>query len=122
MARPLGYKVTKETKKKISLARIGMKFTSAHKEKLALAKTGLFGDKANRWKGNNVSYIAKHRWINQRFGKANKCENKNCLHKSKTYEWANISKKYLRDRIDYIQLCKICHWYFDERGIKPCTL
>jgi hypothetical protein len=34
------------------------------------------------------------------------------------YHWANISKKYKRDRVDWLRLCGSCHMRYDESGKK----
>ena len=66
------------------------------------------------WKGENCSYSTKHKRLYSTFGKANKCENKNCTYKNpKRFEWANISGKYLRDRSDWQMLCTKCHHLYD---------
>lgn len=77
-----------------------------------LSKVGLFGEKSSNWKGENAKYVAKHMWIQKRYGKATYCDN-DISHQSRHYEWANISGKYLRDRNDYRQLCISCHRQMD---------
>ena len=102
------------------------KRTKAMRIKNSLSKKG---KKAYQWKGNFAGYIPKHTWFRKTFGKATKCENKDCkyprvakdhalLVKPKRFEWANISKKYLRIRSDYIQLCPSCHRKWDMGIIK----
>lgn len=72
----------------------------------------LVGPKHGMWKGENAGYIAVHMWIYEHFGKAKVCEQ--CKTKTaKRYEWANISKTYRRDILDWKQLCKSCHCKFD---------
>ena len=61
------------------------------------------------WKGENAGYTAKHCWVYSRFGKANKCENKECLKISDKYEWSNNSGEYKRERSDWEMLCQSCH-------------
>lgn len=76
------------------------------------------------WKGDNVGYHAIHAWVKRSFGSPNRCDNIECqyprknknykiIEKPKRYEWANISKKYKRDRFDWIQLCPSCHRKMD---------
>ena len=68
------------------------------------------------WIGDNISYKALHNWVVRRWGKANKCEN-NEEHEGR-FEWANMSKNYLRERSDWKMLCVSCHKkydYTDER-------
>ena len=65
-------------------------------------------------------YIYIHKWVNKTYGKANCCS-LNKKHKSKVFEWANISKKYKRDIRDWIQLCQSCHrkrdWTENQKNI-----
>ena len=89
------------------------------------------GVRAYNWKGDGASYTAKHIWISKHYGKANKCENMECkyprinannvvIEKPKRYEWANLSKKYKRDKSDFIQLCASCHRRWDMGIISLC--
>ena len=64
-------------------------------------------------KGDKVGNKQLHIWLKERFGKAVRCEGKNCTGISKKYEWSNISRKYKRVRSDWWQLCKSCHVKFD---------
>lgn len=74
-----------------------------------------------RIKGVNWSnYINIHYWVYKKYGKAKYCANNND-HKSKRYEWANISGKYKKDISDWKQLCPSCHRKMDytkEQSIK----
>jgi hypothetical protein len=55
-------------------------------------------------------YQAIHHWLKKNYGKADKCENKNCTKKSQTYEWAlKPNKEYKRKRENFSKLCKSCH-------------
>lgn len=84
---------------------------------------GLFNRSRNNylWKGNKATYRVKHRWIVLRKGKADHCENCNLKKipkgKKRYFQWANISRKYLRDTSDYISLCIKCHKHFDGYGV-----
>lgn len=66
-----------------------------------------------QWKGGSVGYNAMHDWISRHFGKANKCEDSLCEKRSRSYQWANISGKYIRSREDFRMLCVACHRKFD---------
>lgn len=66
------------------------------------------GEMANGWRGESAGYSARHKIL----GKADKCFN--CNGTKPRVEWANISGKYLRDKMDYIPLCCSCHRYFDR--------
>jgi len=73
-----------------------------------------------QWKGDAVGYSGVHQWLRRKYGNANKCENKDCEGISKSYDWANLSGKYKRDRTDFMMLCKSCHSHHDYKkfGIK----
>lgn len=79
-------------------------------ESLRLQMTG---QNNSRWKGDNAGYSAKHKWVTRHYGKAKTCENCGNTEASK-YEWANLSKLYLRDIEDWMQLCKSCHVKLDR--------
>lgn len=83
-------------------------------------KKTILKEKSHRWKGMNANYSSKHMWIHNNIGSANKCENINCLKTSRTYQWANISGKYLREFSDYKQLCVSCHKKMDLRKNNKC--
>jgi hypothetical protein len=79
---------------------------------------GLKNEKNPAWKGDAASYTAKHNWIKRYYGLAKKCDlDKN--HKATIYHWHNLSKKYLRDKADWIQVCPKCHRVLD--GITGMT-
>ena len=61
------------------------------------------------------NYKNCHAYINNHYGKASKCENKNCTYQNpKRYEWALIrGKEYSKNIEDYIQLCPSCHRKYD---------
>lgn len=61
------------------------------------------------------NYFNIHTWLRINHGKASKCENENCTHKTpKRYEWALIKgKEHKKNRNNYIQLCPSCHRKYD---------
>ena len=92
-------------------------------------KYHVFAENHPAWQKENPSYRAVHGWIRSRHGKANKCENENCIYprksargellvKPKSFQWANISGEYKRDIADFIQLCASCHKKFDLNKVK----
>jgi hypothetical protein len=111
------YKRSEEQKEKLRRLRVGI--PSWNK--------GLVGYLANennpKWAGDNVSYSALHNWINshhERSSNCNFCGNspgKNKLGYSKI-QWANISKKYSRERGDWLCLCPSCHKNYDNKNNK----
>lgn len=67
-------------------------------------------------------YSSIHYWIKKSYGKASKCENKECKGKSKNYQWAlKKGYSYERKRINFLQLCVSCHtiYDFDKEKIRP---
>jgi hypothetical protein len=65
------------------------------------------------FKSESDNYSTIHKWLVREYGKATRCENKKCDHKSKIFEWANI-KGIKRERKNFIMLCKSCHMRFDR--------
>lgn len=78
-------------------------------------KGGQFlNEKHPLWKGNKVSYLALHSWVERKKGKPNHCEI--CKIKKDRYSWANIDHKYRRNLEDYISLCYSCHTKYDIKN------
>lgn len=75
------------------------------------------GTNHEAWKGEKVGLKCLHKWLSRHYGRAFKCENIRCKKPSRLFDWANISGKYLRDRKDFIQLCRKCHIRFDRNLI-----
>lgn len=62
-------------------------------------------------------YIALHHWLRVQYGKANKCEGKDCTKKSLRFEYALLKgKEYEAKRENFIQLCISCHKKYDYPG------
>ena len=98
------YKLSEETKKKIS----------EHHKRTGVGKwmKNKTGESANNWSGNEVGYGGLHIWVRNKLGKPHYCEH--CKSKkNKRYEWANISKLYTREITDWIRLCVSCHRKYD---------
>ena len=93
---------------------------SAERREL-IKRTTPRGKDHGMWLGDDVGYSGVHIWLIKTHGKATHCEfvDTTCTKKSATYEWANISGEYRRDKTDYMQLCKSCHVKYD---MKPDTL
>lgn len=68
-----------------------------------------YGINHPNWRGDSIGYMGIHTWLARKYGRANKCENKECPKICKKYEWSNISGKYLREFSDYRMLCISCH-------------
>lgn len=78
------------------------------------------GKKHFNWQGEKASYRSKHKWIIRQMGKANHCEHcgldKMPKGMKRYFQWANISRKYRRDVLDFISLCVKCHKRYDGYG------
>lgn len=73
--------------------------------------SGMKGRNNPKWKGNSVGYSSLHSWLYRTIGKPMKCDK---CGETKKLEWANKSKKYLRNKNDWISLCVFCHREFDN--------
>lgn len=72
------------------------------------------GERSYLWKGQGASYNVIHRWLSHWYGRPSKCEICGTT-KSKKFEWANISGKYIRDRADFKRVCISCHRVMDRK-------
>jgi len=72
------------------------------------------GKNSYNWKEKDYGYSAIHMWVYSKLGKA---AIYTCATKDKTckgrMEWANISRKYLRNLLDWKILCTSHHVRFD---------
>jgi len=98
----------------------GLKLPPLKKETKAKISKSLKGKyvgiKSSNWKGEKASYSRKHKWLSAEYNKEGICAH--CKIQKPT-EWANISQKYLRNRKDYIELCRQCHVKYDmSKGIR----
>lgn len=66
-------------------------------------------------KRGTKEYSLVHEWVRYHFGKADKCEDCGLEGNSRQVNWANISKRYLRERSDWKKLCVRCHRKFDRK-------
>lgn len=114
-----GKSTSDETKKKISEAKIGSEpwnkgVKTGLVPKTAFKKGDNKKEKHHLWMDDEASYSAKHSWILRNWGEASCCKNNFCEGLSNNFEWANISRKYVRsDKRDWTQLCVSCHRRFD---------
>lgn len=66
------------------------------------------------WKDDEASYSAIHKWLRRNYGNATKCENKQCLRTSSTFDYALISgRNHSHSRENYVMLCRQCHKIYD---------
>ena len=118
-----GRTLTKAHIQKLRMAKLGRKMSEITKEKHRqwrpseetrerMRNSAHKGEKAYNWKGDKVSYGGLHRWVYRHKGRPKKCEHCGIQEK---IEWANKSRKYLRDFTDWISLCRLCHRKFDSK-------
>jgi hypothetical protein len=79
------------------------------------AKRDQGGEKNHQWKGSGCGYSALHFRVERIRGKPQKCEDCGTADPSRTYDWANISGKYLGVD-DFKRLCRSCHWKMDKKA------
>jgi hypothetical protein len=102
----------------------GLKTPDEIKLKLRGPRFDTQDEKAHQWRGEEASYGCKHRWVYKHLGKANHCDNSDCIYPRKNsrgillispkrYEWSNISGEYKRVISDWQQLCVSCHQIYD---------
>lgn len=104
-----GHKPSEESRRKMSLSRLGSKnhfYGKIHSEK---TKDKI---RAAHWKGDNITYRRLHSWVVQEKGKASKCEQADNTCKG-IFVWSNISHQYKRDLNDFQQLCASHHVRYD---------
>jgi len=73
------------------------------------------GESNYKWKGNKVGFVPLHQWVVRKMGKASFCLI--CGNSRKYFDWANISREYKRNVLDFAPLCKSCHQLYDRRKI-----
>jgi hypothetical protein len=75
------------------------------------------GENHGQWKGNYVGYGGIHQWMSKTFGLPQKCEMCDTTEipkgKSNWFNWANLSGKYRRERLDWKRVCQLCHRKLD---------
>lgn len=107
-----GQKVSKETRKKMSLNRKGKKLSDYHVKRIR--ETIKKGYEAYKWKGDDVKYSGLHNWIRKKLGSPHYCEHCGNIELNyRQYHWANKGGKYKRKLDDWIRLCVSCHRKYD---------
>lgn len=69
------------------------------------------GEDSHLWKGDSVGYSSLHQWVRTRKPQPLYCE---ICRINKSYDLANISRKYKRDLNDWWYLCRSCHRIYDH--------
>src|SRR3990167_4441764 len=96
---------TEASRKKLSVTNTGRKLSAATRKKISESTTD---EKHPQWKSDRVGYLALHQWIARKLGSPRMCAHCKTT-TAKRYDWANVSKQYVRDLSDWIRLCRKCH-------------
>ncbi len=111
-------KFTPEVRKKMSLAKLNRVLSEETKMKMSSAHIGKnTGENNYQWKGENAGYSSIHKYLYKHLGKAEKCTICGVTRKDKRIDWANRSRRYLRDLKDWVSLCRSCHVKADKNNI-----
>ncbi len=133
--KPWNFGLTKETDNRVanhSKVMRGRKLAEDTKLKIGKANKGnkrpdiKSGESSPSWKGEKAGYYAKHWWMKKEFGNPSKCAhceiigkflkiNSKFQKKRWNIDWANISRKYIRNRKDWLGLCRSCHKKYDAK-------
>lgn len=102
----MGHKVSKETRNKMSEAKLGKKLSIETRKKISkLKKCSWLKD------ADEISYFSFHHRLRSYYGSDLSCEH---CGNSNSVEFASISKKALHDFNDYMPLCRSCHRKYDK--------
>lgn len=111
-----GKKHSEESKKKMSIAKLGRHISpstefkkggSRPNEEKRIANIPR-GENHYKYNKTNISYLGIHSWIRKVLGKPERCSLCDTK-KSKRFMWHNISRMYLRDINDWVGVCAKCH-------------
>jgi hypothetical protein len=117
----VGTKQTEEANAKRSRAMTGEKNhrygTKQSQETIAKRVKAFAGKTTNErhwnWKGDEAGYLALHEWMNRHYPRTGTCEH--CGKSKQKTDYANIrGHQYSRVREDYAELCRSCHYHFDN--------
>lgn len=107
------------------------RFNNPHKERRRIKKLISYikkhrGIKSSNWIGDNIGYKGLHKRLPHHPKRCKKCGIAGRLvgKKRKVWniQWANISKKYLPKKSDFVPLCHKCHHKFDTKSFKRNSL
>ncbi|KKL90604.1 hypothetical protein LCGC14_1903070 [marine sediment metagenome] len=100
----------------------GWQHSEKAKQLMSQKKIGhVNGENNPNWRGDNISYAALHNWVRKHYVRPSVCDEcglspgVNKIGRTKLH-WANKTKKYLRDRKDWLCLCVSCHKIMDLKS------
>lgn len=100
---------SEEAKKKMSEALKGHS-----PNKTSFKKKENTGSTNYKWKGDDVSYSALHKWVKYHKGDPKTCINCGKEGNNRQIHWANIDHKYKRNLEDWKPFCVKCHKQHDK--------
>ena len=132
--RKKGFKVSAETKERLSKSHIGLTHSKETRAKLKERHKGMLGKKhsdeakrkigeahklliygteesAYNWRGDKAGTMAMHEWVKRHKGKAVEYICEHCGKQAS--EWSNVDHSYKRKLEDYTPLCSSCHKIYD---------
>ena len=121
------WKLSEETKRKISQVQMGHSVSEETRRKISLAnkrpRLDYQGKNHPRWKGKEASYSSKHKYLTRNYGNIQKCQKCGVAGRKVsgkwTIEWAKRRDcEYTHHREDYLGLCKPCHRQYDMKPDK----
>lgn len=119
-------RITPELRKKLNEGLRGTPKTDEHKKKISKALKGIKSPwtakrnkenaRSNKWSDIPFNeYLSAHNWVRRKYGRPKICEHcKRIRPKGELFDWANVSHTYKKDRSDWLQLCRKCHYKFDK--------
>jgi len=110
-----GWKLSKETKLKMSKSQTGRKASKETIEKKRKSMTGKNkGEKSVFWKGDNIGIHRIHRRVENKYGRPKYCEIYKRVDKER-YDWSNKDHTYKIPIVkeDWQRLCIKCHAIYD---------
>jgi hypothetical protein len=107
----VGTKRSEESRKRMSLSKMGDKNPRFGVEPHNKGKEHLPNEKNPAWKGKSVGYYALHKWCRRHFEKPVLCE---CCKKNRKLELSN-NGVYDRNPDNWEWLCRSCHSIKDEK-------
>lgn len=66
------------------------------------------------WKGDGAGYREIHRWVAANKERTGVCSS--CEQRTDDTQFANLSHEYRRDLSDWAELCRSCHWHYDQQA------
>lgn len=109
-------KITEELRHKISASSKTAWADQSRRHTLSIKRRGINNP---NWKQESTNYSTIHKWLVRSYGRAYRCEALNCKSRSLRFDWALLrGKRYIREKANFIQLCRSCHNSYDRAGGK----